>query len=138
MRNETFRNFPWHIVLAFIYPPLNNTVMNKAVEWLASSDPASRAFAVLAGVTISAALLVATCRFVIRRPTHWLGVLMGVVGFWFYYVYHPEESVVILLGSIMRDLASIVNMLVIVLVPVVIGVFGNRLAAVRGNPSSSS
>lgn len=127
MRNERLRNFPWHIVLAFVYPTLNNSVMNMSGEMLGSSGFLRRVFMTIAGVTISAALLVAICRFVFRRPTPWLGVLMGIVAFSFYYVYHPEESFLIVLGSVMRDLASVVNMLFIVLVPVVFGHFGRKI-----------
>ncbi len=138
MRNERLRNFPWHIVLAFAYPTLNNLVMNKAGELFGSSDFFSRVFMAIAGVTISATLLVAICRFVFRRPTRWLGVLMGVVGFLFYYVYHPEESLVILLSAVMRDMASIVNMLLIVLVPVVIGHFGSLPPTNHDKPAPTS
>lgn len=138
MRNETLRNFPWHLLLAFLYPPLNNWVMNRAVEWLGSSDLTSRVITVFAGVAVSSALLVVTCRFVARRSTLWLGILIGIVGFWFYYVYHPEQSVAILLASIMRDLASFLNMLTILFVPMILGVIGNQMTGIQDKSSSSS
>lgn len=128
MKFQNLPSRPWHLILAFPYPYINNWVMNYSVAWLGSSDPLMRVLGVTIGVCVSAGLIVGACRFLAKRPTLWVGVLTGLIGFTYYYIYYPEQTVLLLLFSVARDWPSVANMMIIVLLPVLFGVAAHRMS----------